>query len=76
MFGRVSGDAPRFPRLFRTADAGASWHSVHVPAAVDAGDALDAVSSKLGFATAGSVLWRTTDGGRHWTATHAVIGLG
>jgi photosystem II stability/assembly factor-like uncharacterized protein len=73
MFGRLSGDAPRFPRLFRTTDAGASWHSVHVPVAVDAGDALDGVSSKLGFATAGSVIWRTNDGGRRWTAIHAVI---
>jgi hypothetical protein len=44
--------------------------------AVDAGDALDAVSSKLGFATAGSVIWRTNDGGRRWTAIHAVIGPG
>jgi len=73
LFGRLSGDAPRFPRLFRTTDAGRRWHSLHVPTAVSADDALDAVSSRLAFAASAAVIWRTSDGGRHWRAIHAVV---
>jgi photosystem II stability/assembly factor-like uncharacterized protein len=73
LFGRLAGNKPRFPRLFRTTNGGRSWHSLHVPVAVSADDQLDAVGSKLGFATSGTILWRTTDGGRRWTRIHAVI---
>ncbi len=73
LFGRLAGDAPRFPRLFRTADAGRSWHSLHVPVSVSADDQLDAVDATLGFAAAGAELWRTADGGRHWTRIRAAI---
>jgi len=76
LFGRLAGNAPRLRRLFRTTDAGRTWHSLHVPAAVSAGDQLDAVDAKLGFATQGATLWRTTDGGRRWTAIHPVIAGG
>lgn len=73
LFGRSSGVEPRFPRLFRTTDAGARWLSVGVPRRVSADDELDAVSSRLGFAWSGARLWRTSDGGRNWSAIHAVI---
>lgn len=73
LFGRLSGEAPTFPRLFRTTDAGHVWHSLHVPVSVSADDALDAVGSSVAFTASGTVMWRTADGGRHWTAIHAVI---
>lgn len=70
--GRFAGDAPRFPRLFRTIDAGRRWSSLHIPVTVD-GDVPDAVNATLGFASSGATIWRTSDGGRHWTAIHPVI---
>jgi photosystem II stability/assembly factor-like uncharacterized protein len=44
-----------------------------VPLTLSADDALDAVDGALGFATSGPALWRTADGGRHWTEIHSVI---
>ncbi len=73
LFGRLAGDAARFPRLFRTTDAGRSWHSLHVPVSISADGQLDAVDATLGFAAAGAELWRTADGGRHWTRIRPVI---
>jgi photosystem II stability/assembly factor-like uncharacterized protein len=73
LFGRLSGDSPRFRRLFRTTDAGRHWSSLRVPLTLSADDALDAVDGTLGFATSGPALWRTADGGRHWTEIHSVI---
>jgi photosystem II stability/assembly factor-like uncharacterized protein len=72
LFGRLAGDAPRFPRLFRTSDAGRHWSSRHLPVNVG-GDSPDAVTATLGFVASGRSMWRTTDGGRHWTAIRAVI---
>lgn len=76
LFGRLSGNAPRFPRLFRTTDAGERWSSLHVPVTVSSEGPLDAVDATLGFVTSKAVIRRTTDGGRHWTAIHAVIAPG
>jgi photosystem II stability/assembly factor-like uncharacterized protein len=76
LFGRLAGDSPRFPRLFRTTDGGQRWSSLHVPVAVSADDELDAVGATLGFAASGAHLWRTDDGGRRWTAIHPVIASG
>jgi photosystem II stability/assembly factor-like uncharacterized protein len=76
LFGRLAGNARRFPRLFRTTDAGRTWHSLHVPVAISAADQLDAVGATLGFAASGAQLWRTADGGRHWAAIHPVIAAG
>lgn len=75
LFGRLrlSGDAPRFRRLFRTTDAGRHWSSLNVPLTVSTVDALDAVNSRLAFAISKAVIWRTADGGRHWTAIRAVV---
>lgn len=72
LFGRLSGDAPRFPRIFRTADAGHRWSSLRLPATVP-DNSLDAVNARLGFVASKAVIWRTTDGGHHWTTVHAVI---
>jgi hypothetical protein len=47
-----------------------------VPMAVSANDGLDAVDATLGFATHGPILWRTTNGGRHWAAIQPVIAGG
>jgi photosystem II stability/assembly factor-like uncharacterized protein len=76
LFGRLSGDAPSYPRIFRTTDEGRRWSSFHVPATVSAADELDALDATLGYATSGAVLWRTTDGGRRWTRMRAVIAPG
>lgn len=73
LFGRLAGDSPRFPRLFRTTDEGRSWSSVHVPVTVSAYGTPDAVGARLGFAASGASMWRTSDGGRRWTAIHGVI---
>lgn len=72
LFGRLSGDAPRFPRIYRTSDAGHRWSSLHLPIAIGDGN-LDAVNARLGFVTSRTVIWRTSDGGRRWTAIHAVV---
>lgn len=73
LFGRRSGHEPRFPRLFRTTDAGAHWSSRRVPVTVNSDGAPDAVSGTLGFVISGTTIWRTADGGRHWTTIHGVI---
>jgi photosystem II stability/assembly factor-like uncharacterized protein len=75
LFGRLSGSAPTFPRLFRTSDAGRHWSSLHVPGTVSEGS-LDAVNATLGFDTSNAAIWRTSDGGRHWTSIRAVIARG
>lgn len=60
-------------KLAVTADAGRTWRIVH-PIGLPTRwsfEAIDFTSAKVGWATAGflrrSLLFRTTDGGRHWT---------
>jgi hypothetical protein len=72
LFGRIAGNSPRFPRVFRTVDAGRRWTSIHLPVAIG-DDNLDAVTSTMGFVASKAVIWRTTNGGRNWTTIHAVI---
>jgi hypothetical protein len=72
LFGRIAGNSPRFPRVFRTVDAGRRWTSIHLPVAIG-DDNLDAVTSTMGFVASKAVIRRTTNCGRNWTTIHAVI---
>ena len=59
------------PRLFLTHDLGRTWHLVHMSKlhpVGQTGEPDDFITSRLGWALAGTRLVRTTDGGRRWVS--------
>jgi photosystem II stability/assembly factor-like uncharacterized protein len=65
--GYLAASAPG-PRLFATQDGGATWHLVSRPPFRYGAWGLDFVNRLHGFAVANNTLYRTTNGGRRWSA--------
>jgi photosystem II stability/assembly factor-like uncharacterized protein len=67
---------PPYNRLFRTSDAGRTWHAEILPfdAEYDRLDVLDATQA-FAYSTAptASTIMRTYDGGRTWRRIHTVV---